>query len=197
MNSKIPGPGEFRCPWCLGDEDYIRYHDEEWGRPQRDGQRLFEALVLDGAQAGLSWLSILKRREGYRAAMGGMDPEVLARYTDRDLERLLGDPRIIRNRKKILSGRDNARAWCRMQDEGIDVSAWLWGFVEGRPIINRWRTLEEVPATSALGDTISKELKQRGFSFVGPRIVYAFLQAEGLVNDHLVRCPCRKGIRES
>ncbi|GAB6391703.1 MAG: DNA-3-methyladenine glycosylase I [Treponematales bacterium] len=187
-----PEEGELRCPWCLGDRDYMRYHDREWGRPQRDSARLFEALVLDGAQAGLSWLTILKRREGYRAAFDGMNPLVIAGYGGRDAARLMADSRIIRNRRKIDSAIGNARAFCRMKDEGVNFSKWLWGFVDGTPVVNHWRRVEDIPAFTPLAETISKELKRRGFTFVGPTIVYAFMQAEGLVNDHLVTCPFRR-----
>jgi len=177
-----------RCPWCLGDEDYRTYHDEEWGEPLRDSRKLFGLLVLEGAQAGLSWLTILKRRPGYLAAMDGLDPEKLARYTEADRERLAGDARIIRNRRKILSAVENAQAYLRLKDEGIDFSDWLWAWVDGKPIVNHWKSMAEVPAATPLAESISKELKRRGFSFVGPTIVYAYLQSAGLVNDHLSDC---------
>jgi DNA-3-methyladenine glycosylase I len=177
-----------RCPWCLGDAEYTRYHDEEWGVPLRDNQRLFEALILDGAQAGLSWLTILKRREAYRKAFKGMKPELMARWTEKDVERLLGDERIIRNRRKIESAIQNARAYVGMAEAGEDFSRWLWAWVGGKPIVNRFKTMAEVPASTELSEKISNALKQRGFSFVGPTIIYAFLQASGLVNDHLTNC---------
>jgi len=180
-----------RCPWCLGDAAYIRYHDEEWGRPQRDDQKLFEALVLDGAQAGLSWLTILKRRPGYRAAFDGFDPQAIARYTDRDVERLMGDRRIIRNRRKILSAIGNAQAYCRMADAGASFSDWIWDWVDGVPVVNHWKTVDDLPAFTDLSTRMSKELRRLGFSFVGGTIVYAFLQASGIVNDHLEDCAFR------
>lgn len=176
-----------RCPWAF-DELYIRYHDREWGRPLKNNRKLFELLVLEGAQAGLSWHTILKRREGYREAFDGMNPETMARYTERDIRRLMQDTRIIRNRRKIESAVGNARAYLRMMEGPLSFSQWLWSWVEGKPVINRFRAMEEVPPFTPLSETISGELKKRGFSFVGPRIVYALLQSAGLVNDHLVGC---------
>jgi DNA-3-methyladenine glycosylase I len=177
-----------RCPWCLNDADYMRYHDKEWGVPLKNSRKLFEFLVLDGAQAGLSWLTILKRREGYRLAFDGFDPEKMARYGEKDIERLLKDERIIRNRLKIRSAIDNAKAFCEMKDSGVDFGKWLWNWVDGKPIVNHWKTLAEIPASTELSEKISVELKKKGFSFVGPTIIYAFIQAAGLVNDHLVDC---------
>jgi DNA-3-methyladenine glycosylase I len=179
---------KIRCPWCLQDEIYIKYHDKEWGRPLKNDQRLFEFLLLDGAQAGLSWLTILKRREGYRAAFDGMEPERIARYGDKDIARLMEDTRIIRNRRKILSAIENAQAYLKMMEGPVSFSKWLWNWVDGKPLINHFKTLQEIPASTELSEGISKELKQRGFSFVGPTIIYAVLQAAGLVNDHLVDC---------
>jgi len=179
---------KIRCPWCLGDPDYTRYHDREWGVPLKNSRKLFEFLVLDGAQAGLSWLTILKRREGYRLAFDGLDPEKMARYGEKDTLRLLGDERIIRNRLKIHSAIKNAKAYCDMKDAGEDFGKWLWNWVEGEPLVNHWETLKEVPASTQLSENISRELKKKGFSFVGPTIIYAFIQAAGLVNDHLVDC---------
>jgi DNA-3-methyladenine glycosylase I len=179
---------KIRCPWCLSDEIYIRYHDKEWGRPLRNNQKLFEFLILDGAQAGLSWLTILKRREGYREAFDGMKAELMARYTERDIARLMNDARIIRNRRKIESAIGNARAYLQMMEGPVSFSKWLWNYVDGKPVINHFKTLQEIPASTPLSEKISGELKKRGFSFVGPTIVYAFLQAAGLVNDHLVNC---------
>jgi DNA-3-methyladenine glycosylase I len=177
-----------RCSWCLSDPLYTKYHDEEWGVPVFDSRRLFEALVLDGAQAGLSWLTILKRRDGYRGAFDGFDPSVIARYGERDLERLMADKRIIRNRRKILSAIENARAYTTMAESGVDFAHWLWGWVEGKTLVNHFHTLPEIPASTELSENIAKELKRKGFSFVGPTIVYAFMQAVGMVNDHLVDC---------
>jgi DNA-3-methyladenine glycosylase I len=177
-----------RCPWCLGDSDYQKYHDREWGKPLKNGQKLFELLILEGAQAGLSWLTILKRREGYRAAFEGMDPEKIARYGERDRRRLLGDGRIIRNRRKIASAVENARAYLSMEEEGPGFSKWLWNWVDGEPIVNHFKSMKEVPAVTELSEKISRDLKKRGFSFVGPTIIYSYLQSAGLVNDHLVSC---------
>jgi DNA-3-methyladenine glycosylase I len=177
-----------RCPWCLSDPLYIKYHDTEWGRPLKDSQRLFELLVLEGAQAGLSWLTILKRREGYRAAFDGMDPEKIARYGKKDIARLLEDQRIIRNHRKIVSAIENARAYLTMMDGPLSFSAWLWDHVDGKPVINHFDSLSQIPASTPLSETLSKELKKQGFSFVGPTIMYAFIQSAGLVNDHLTSC---------
>ena len=177
-----------RCPWCLGDPEYTRYHDKEWGVPLKNSRKLFEYLVLDGAQAGLSWLTILRRREGYRLAFDGFDPEKMARYGEKDVRRLLNDDRIIRNRLKINSAIENAKAYCKMEEEGEKFGRWLWNWVDGKPIVNHWKTLSEIPSSTKLSEDISRELKKKGFSFVGPTIIYAFLQASGLVNDHLVDC---------
>jgi DNA-3-methyladenine glycosylase I len=177
-----------RCPWCLSDTIYVKYHDKEWGHPLKNNRKLFEFLILDGAQAGLSWLTILKRREGYRASFDGMDPERMARYGNKDIIRLMQDTRIIRNRRKIESAIGNAQAYLRMMEGPVSFSKWLWNWVDGEPVINHFRTLEEIPASTELSERISKELKNRGFTFVGPTIIYAFLQAAGVVNDHLVTC---------
>jgi DNA-3-methyladenine glycosylase I len=179
---------KIRCPWCLSDEIYIKYHDEEWGHPLKNNQKLFEFLVLEGAQAGLSWLTVLKRREAYREAFDNMQAELIARYTERDITRLMNDARIIRNRRKIESAIGNARAYLKMMEGPVSFSNWLWNWVDGEPIINHFKTMKELPAFVPLSQSISKELKKRGFSFVGPTIIYAFLQATGLVNDHLVDC---------
>jgi DNA-3-methyladenine glycosylase I len=178
-----------RCPWPgLAHPLYLDYHDREWGVPLRDDRRLFELLLLEGAQAGHSWLSVLQRREGYRAAFGGFDPARLASLTDGDLAALLVDRRIIRNRAKLRSAIGNARAFLALTDAEGPFHEWLWSFVEHRPIQNGWRTLAEVPAETDLSRTLSHELRRRGFSFVGPTIVYAFMQSAGMVNDHLVTC---------
>jgi DNA-3-methyladenine glycosylase I len=187
--SERPGPAEKnRCPWCLGESVYMRYHDKEWGKAQKNSLKLFEAILLDGAQAGLSWITILKRRDGYREAFDGMDPEKIARYTEKDIKRLMLDSRIIRNRRKIESAIENAKAYLAMTEKEGSFSRWLWNWVDGKPIINHWRTLAEIPVSTELSENISRALKERGFSFVGPTIIYAFLQASGLVNDHLVDC---------
>jgi DNA-3-methyladenine glycosylase I len=172
----------------MGDDQYRRYHDEEWGVPLYDSAKLFEALVLDGAQAGLSWATILKRREDYRSAFDGMNPEIIANYGEKDIERLMGDKRIIRNRSKIESAIKNARAYLAMRDQGHDFSAWLWDWVDGKPIVNHYATMKEIPSSTPLSAQISKVLIKRGFTFAGPTIVYAFMQASGFVNDHLTSC---------
>jgi DNA-3-methyladenine glycosylase I len=177
-----------RCPWCEGDSIYTRYHDEEWGVPLRDSRKLFEFLVLDGAQAGLSWLTILKRRDGYRAAFDNFNAEKIARYTQKDIKRLLADERIIRNKLKIESAIKNAQNYLMFEDDGLSFSDWLWDFVDGKPLINKFKTMSEIPASTPLSEKISKELKKRGWTFAGPVIIYAFLQASGLVNDHLTTC---------
>ena len=181
-------PAVSRCGWCGDDELYVRYHDEEWGVPLRDDRALFEFLVLEGAQAGLAWITVLRKREGYRQAFDHFDPSKVARYSDRKLQRLLDNPRIIRNRLKVFSARQNARAFLAVQEEWGSFANYMWRFVDGKPIQNRWRTLSDVPPTSPLSDRISKDLKQRGFGFVGTTIVYAHMQATGMVNDHLVDC---------
>jgi len=164
------------------------YHDEEWGTPSHDDRHLFELLTLEGAQAGLSWSTILNKREGYRQAFAGFDPEVVARYGAKDVERLLADPGIIRNRLKVESTVNNAARVLEMQEEHGSLDAYLWGFVNGAPIVNRWHTLAEIPAETDLSKAISKELKRRGFRFVGPTAIYAFMQSVGMVDDHTVDC---------
>jgi DNA-3-methyladenine glycosylase I len=181
--------GRSRCDWCLGVSDaYLAYHDEEWGLPARDDARQFEFLVLESAQAGLSWSTVLHKREGYRRAFAGFDPAKVARFNSRSVERLVGDAGIIRNRQKIVAAVGNARAFLEVQEEFGSFVNYLWGFVDGSPVVNRWRAMRQVPASTPLSDAISKDLKARGFRFVGSTIVYAHLQATGLVNDHLVSC---------
>ena len=178
-----------RCPWALGvSDEYLRYHDEEWGVPVRDDRAQFEFLILEGAQAGLSWSTILHKRPAYRRAFAGFDPQRVARFNRRSVERLLRDPGIVRNRLKIESAIGNARAFLAVQESLGSFSAYLWNFVDGRPVVNRWSRQEQVPATTDLSDLISRDLKQRGFRFVGSTIVYSHLQATGLVNDHIVDC---------
>lgn len=177
-----------RCPWAGTHPEYVRYHDEEWGVPLRDDRALFGLIVLEGAQAGLSWLTILKRRESYRRAFEGFDPERVARYGANDIERLLGDSGIIRNRRKIESAVDNARAFLATREEKGSFSDYLWDFVDGKPVVNHWRSVSEIPARTELSDRVSADLKDRGFKFAGSVIVYALLQSAGLVNDHLVSC---------
>ena len=177
-----------RCPWCEATELYRRYHDEEWGVPVHDDRRHFEFLVLESAQAGLSWSTILKKRENYRKAYRRFDPEVVARFGARDRERLLNDAGIVRNRLKIESSINNAIRFLEIQRQFGSFDAYLWGFVGGRPVVNRWKTLSEIPANTELSDRISKDLKTRGLRFVGSTIIYAHLQAVGIVNDHLTGC---------
>jgi len=181
-------PEPTRCPWP-GDDPLMRsYHDEEWGVPVHDDRKHFEFLVLEGAQAGLSWTTILRKREGYRAAYRGFDPAVVTRFTAKRVLKLLADPGIVRNRLKIESSIRNARAFLAVQKEFGSFDRYLWAFVDGRPVINRWTRLAQIPASTPLSDRVSKDLKARGFSFVGSTIVYAHLQAVGVVNDHLVGC---------
>ena len=184
-----------RCPWCGDDPLYVHYHDTVWGRPEYDDLALFEKLCLDGQQAGLSWLTILRKQENYRAAYANFDPERIARFDDQDVARLLADPGIVRNRLKVHSIIRNARGFLALQDQGVGFSDFLWDFVEGQPIQNRWQTFEEVPVTTPESVAISKALKKAGFNFVGPTIVYAFMQATGMVNDHLVGCPAHEECR--
>jgi DNA-3-methyladenine glycosylase I len=177
-----------RCAWPGTEDFYVRYHDAEWGVPLHDDRALYEFLVLEGAQAGLSWATILRKREGYRRAFEGFDPARVARYGARQIARLLGDAGIVRNRMKIEAAISNARAFLEVQRVHGSFDAYIWSFVDGRPIQNRWRTLGELPARTELSDRISAELKKLGFKFVGSTIVYSHLQATGMVNDHLVGC---------
>ena len=172
----------------VGQELYATYHDEEWGVPSHDDQHLFEMLILEGAQAGLSWETVLKRREGYRKAFHGFDPRKVSFMTDEELNLLKEDPGIIRNRLKIFSARQNAKVFLQIQEEFSSFDRYLWAFVGGQPIVNRSSCLKEVPATSAVSDALSKDLKKRGMTFVGSTIMYAYMQAVGLVNDHIVSC---------
>ena len=176
-----------RCAWA-NNEPAIRYHDEEWGVPVHDDRTLFEFLVLEGAQAGLSWDTILKKRGHYRTAFDDFDPARVARYTPRKIERLLADAGIVRNRLKVESAVKNAKAFLSVQREAGSFDAYVWQFVGGRPRRNRWRSLKQVPARTAESDALSKDLKKRGFSFVGSTICYAFMQATGMVNDHVQSC---------
>ncbi len=186
----ISGMSEnLRCPWAGTDPLYVAYHDEEWGLPSRDDRHLFEMLVLEGAQAGLSWITVLRKREGYRKAFAGFDPAKVARFGPRDVERLLGDAGIVRNRLKIESAIGNAKAFLALQAEEGSFSGWLWRYVDGQPVQGTFREMREIPAKTPLAERISKDLLKRGFRFVGPTIVYAYLQAVGVVNDHLVVVP--------
>ena len=176
-----------RCPWPT-DELYIQYHDEEWGLPNHDDRHLFEMLILEGAQAGLSWATILRKRENYRKAFGGFNAEKIARYSERDVARLLGNEGIVRNRLKIAATIQNAKCFLRVRDEFGTFDRYIWQFVRGEPIRNRRRSMKEVPARTAESDAMSKDLLKRGFKFVGSTICYAYMQAVGMVNDHLVTC---------
>jgi DNA-3-methyladenine glycosylase I len=184
----VAGDGRVRCGWAGSDPLYVRYHDEEWGTPLRDDRRLFEMLVLEGFQAGLSWITILRKRENFRRAFDGFDPERIAAYDDSKIAALLADPGIVRNRAKIEGAIGSARACLDLAAQPGGFSGFLWQFVAGRPIVNRWRSLGEVPAETAEARAMSKALKARGFRFVGPTICYAFMQATGMVDDHLVNC---------
>ncbi len=174
-----------RCAWVpAGDPEYVAYHDDEWGVPSRDDRHLFEMLTLEGAQAGLSWSTILRKREGYRKAFADFDAAKVARFSDRKVERLLADPGIVRNRLKVESAVNNAKRVLELES----LSDYLWSFVDGEPTVNRWKKLGEIPAETAESKAMSKDLKKRGFRFVGPTVCYAFMQACGLVNDHVVDC---------
>ncbi len=177
-----------RCPWPGTDPLYVAYHDDEWGVPEHDDRALYEKLMLDGFQAGLSWITILRKREAFRRAFDDFAPEKIARYNAKRVETLMQDAGIVRNRMKIEGAIASARVWLEMMEAEPGFSAFLWGFVDGEPIVNRHRTMNQVPAETALSRTVSKELKSRGFKFCGPTIVYAFMQATGLVNDHLTTC---------
>ena len=184
-----------RCPWCGDDPLYVHYHDTVWGRPERDARALFEKLCLDGQQAGLSWITILRKQDSYRAAYADFEPERIVRFGPADIERLMADPGIVRNRLKVASVIRNARAWLELRERGVDFSDFLWGFVDGRAVQNRWRRMEQVPVSTPAAEALSKALKKAGFNFVGPTIVYAFMQAVGMVNDHLVGCPQHAEVR--
>ena len=177
-----------RCPWATAEPN-ITYHDEEWGVPVHDDRLLFEFLILEGAQAGLSWTTILKKRDNYRKAFDGFRPEKIARYGARDIKRFLGDAGIVRNRLKIAAAIGNARTFLDVRKEFGTFDAYLWGFVAGKPIQNHWRRMADVPARTAESDAMSRDLQRRGFKFVGSTICYALMQATGMVNDHLVTCP--------
>lgn len=180
-----------RCTWCGADPVYVAYHDEEWGVPEYDSRALFEKLLLDGFQAGLSWITILRKRESFRLAFDGFEPEIMARYTPRKLDALMQDAGIVRNRLKIDASVGNAEAYLAIPD----FSAYLWNFLDGKPVQNRLGSMKEVPVSTPLAERVSKDLKQRGFRFVGPTIVYAFMQACGLVNDHLVTCHRHEAVK--
>ena len=184
-----------RCGWCGTDPLYVAYHDREWGVPERDARALWEKLVLDGFQAGLSWITILRKRESLRAAFDNFDPEIVARYGEADRARLMADPGIIRSGAKIDSAIRGARVWLDIRDQGEDFSAWLWSFVDGQVVQNTPATLADVPTQTPQSVAMAKALKARGFNFCGPVIVYAFMQATGMVNDHLTGCPRHADVR--
>jgi DNA-3-methyladenine glycosylase I len=185
----IPHPdGKRRCPWPGQDPFYVSYHDDEWGVPELDDRALYEKLVLDGFQAGLSWITILRKRENFRKAFDDFEPQKIARYTPKKIERLMQDAGIVRNRMKIEGAVASARAWLDIMEKGPGFSPLLWGFLDGAPKLNRFRSVKQVPAETPISKAMSKELSARGFKFVGPTIVYAFMQATGMVNDHLVDC---------
>lgn len=181
-----------KCEWCLGSESMIRYHDEEWGVPLHDDKKLFEFFVLDAFQAGLSWSTILNKRENFRKAFDGFDYKKIAKYSDKDFERLIMDAGIIRNRLKILATIENAKQFMEIQKEFGSFDKYIWGFVNGKPLVNNFKSLKEIPAKTEISDEMSKDLKKRGFKFVGSTICYAFMQAAGLVNDHTLNCFRRK-----
>ena len=197
VTSAVKESGEqVRCGWAKG-EVYVRYHDEEWGRPVHDDRVLFEFLILEGAQAGLSWSTILNKRDNYRKAFGGFDAKRVARYGRRKIEQLLRDPGIVRNKLKIASAVANAKAFLKIQEDFGSFDSYIWRFVGGEPRLNAWKSLREVPPRTAESDAMSEDLKGRGFNFVGSTICYAFMQATGLVNDHIVSCFRYPGLRRS
>ena len=177
-----------RCIWCGSDPLYVDYHDKEWGVPVWDDQTLFEFLLLEGAQAGLAWITVLRKREGYRKLFSDFDATKVAGYTDTRLEKILVNPAIIRNRRKVFGARQNARCFLAVQEQYGSFARYIWNFIDGQPIQNRWRSPQEVPANTPVSDMISKDMKQRGFTFVGSTIVYAHMQATGMVNDHTTDC---------
>lgn len=191
-----PATPSDRCPWCGTDPLYVDYHDKVWGRPETDEQALFEKLCLDGQQAGLSWITILRKQESYREAYDYFDPQKIARYDDEKIVALLANPGIIRNRLKVQSIIRNARSYLAIRERGDSFSELLWSFVDYRPVQNRWQTFGEVPVTTPEAEAMSKALKKEGFNFVGPTIVYAFMQATGMVNDHLLLCPAHEPCRQ-
>ena len=180
--------GKIRCPWCLGFDQYIEYHDKEWGVPVHDDRIHFEFLILEGAQAGLSWSTILKKREGYQKAFAFFDPVKVARFTPAKIEKLLQNPGIVRNKLKVNAAVNNAKRFLEVQKEFGSFDKYIWGFVGGKQKLNKWKSMKQLPATSTESDTLSQDLKKRGFKFVGSTIMYAHMQACGLINDHLVDC---------
>lgn len=189
MAIRVGAGATARCPWCGTDPLYVAYHDTEWGVPCHDEHTLFEFLILEGAQAGLSWITILRKRENYRRAYANFDPNIIARYDEKDVARLLGNAGIVRNRLKIAASIANARATLELYEHGDNLDRLLWQFVDGRPRLNCWRSMADVPGITPEAEALSKELKRRGFRFIGPTVIYAHMQATGMVNDHLVTCP--------
>jgi DNA-3-methyladenine glycosylase I len=187
---------KIRCSWCHGVDIYIDYHDNEWGVPVHDDRELFEMLMLEGAQAGLSWITVLKKRDGYRKAFDNFDAKKVAKYTDKKLEKLRENPNIIRNKLKIASARTNAKLFLELQKEFGSFDKYIWQFVGGKPIKNKFKNMSDVPATTPESDAMSKDLKKRGFKFVGSTICYAFMQACGMVNDHIVDCHKWKAVNK-
>ena len=188
MPDKILIMKKIRCSWCEGSPEYIKYHDEEWGIPVHDDRKHFEFLILEGAQAGLSWSTILKRRDGYRNAFAGFDARIVADFDQKMIDRLLLDPGIIRNKLKVQAAVNNAQQFLIVQEEFGSFDTYIWLFVNNQPIVNKWKTMNELPATTPESDALSKDLKKRGFKFVGSTIIYAHMQACGLVNDHITAC---------
>jgi len=184
-----------RCDWLTDDEIYLEYHDKEWGVPVYDDRALFEMLILEGAQAGLSWITILKRRQTYRQAYDGFDPEKMAKWSDKKIQTLLNDPGVIRNKLKVAAAKQNAQAYLQVIEEHGTFHDFIWFFVGGKPITNRWKTISEIPATTKESDAMSKSLKKKGFKFVGSTICYAFMQSVGMVNDHVTACYRYKEIK--
>ncbi len=177
-----------RCTWCGDDPLYVTYHDEEWGEPSHDDRHLFEMLCLEGAQAGLAWITILRKREGYRRAFDGFDPEVVARFTSKRIDTIVVDPGVVRHRGKLESVVKNARAFLAVQEEFGSFDSYLWRFVDGQPVVNAWRVDKDAPASTPTSIALSKDLKKRGFGFVGPTTCYAYMQSVGMVDDHIVSC---------
>lgn len=177
-----------RCPWCGDDPLYVAYHDEEWGVPCHDDRRLFEFLILEGAQAGLAWITILRKRESYRRAFAEFSPEMISRFGEPEIARLMANPGIVRNRRKIEAAIANARAFLAVQQEFGGFDAYLWRFVDHKPVVNQWRSMNDIPSSTAVSVSLSRDLTARGFRFAGPTICYALMQAVGLVNDHLLTC---------
>jgi len=190
--ARLHEDGKKRCPWPGEDPFYVAYHDTEWGVPEYDDRALYEKLILDGFQAGLSWITILRKRDNFRAAFDDFQPEKIARYSEKKVHALMQDAGIVRNRAKIEGAISSARSYLKIMEEGAGFSKYLWDFVDGRPIVNKFKTTGHVPPSTPLSVKISKDLQARGFKFVGPTIVYAFMEATGMVNDHLVSCYCHE-----